>query len=197
MNVTTVDRYKRPSGYAIRREGYARPNEVARYYEMELRCTSCNGPNLKKVSLAYDEGLYRIDAQSRLRGFLFGSEGPNVIVGKAVTQGVHQTQLSNRLRPPMKWSYVKLIGWSVLVSSIALIGYVRSVMSSSSGASSLPVVIGIVVLGAGFLFWLAAFWRHNQLVYPRQYAWWNESFLCHPCAALSRQPPDEYKMMLP
>jgi len=42
---------------------------------MELRCSSCNGTNLKSVSLAYDEGLYRVDAQSRLRGFLFGSDG--------------------------------------------------------------------------------------------------------------------------
>jgi hypothetical protein len=193
MSVATVDRYKSPSGYAIRREGYARPNEVARYYEMELRCPSCNGSNLKKISLAYDEGLYRVDAQSRLRGFLFGSDGPNVIVGKAVTQGVHQTQLSRRLRPPMKWSYVKLIGWSSLVSCIALVGYVHSVMSSSSKASSLPAAIGIVVLGAGFLFLLAAFWRHNQLVYPRQYAEWDESFVCQRCGGVSRQPPQEAK----
>jgi hypothetical protein len=185
MNVANVDRYKRPSGYAIRREGYARPNQGASYFEMELRCPSCNGTNLKKVSVAYDEGLYRVDAQSRLRGFLFGSDGPNVIVGKAVTQGVHQTQLSNRLRPPMKWSYLKLIGWSALVSCIALIGYVRSVMSSSSRVSSLPAAIGTVILSGAFLFLLFAFWRHNQLIYPRQYAEWDESFLCERCGGVS------------
>lgn len=197
MSVATVDRYKRPFGYAIRREGYARLNKVARYYEMELRCPICNGTNLKKVSLAYDEGLYRIDVQSRLRGFLFGSDGSNVMVGKAVTQGVHQTQLSRRLRPPMKWSYVKLIGWSALVSFIALIRYVHSVMSGSSRASSLPAAIGTVILGGAFLFLVVAFWRHNQLVYPRQYAEWDESFLCQRCGGVNQQSPHEAKIGRP
>lgn len=187
MNVATVDRYKSPSGYAIRREGYARPNNVARFFEMELRCPSCNGTNLKRVSLAYDEGLYRVDARSRLRGFLFGSGGPSVIVGKAVTQGVHQTQLSNRLRPPMKWSYVKLIGWLALVSSIALIGYVHSVMGSSTKVSSLPGVVGMFVLAIGFLVSLFVIWRHNHLVYPRQHAEWNDSWVCQRCGGVSAQ----------
>jgi hypothetical protein len=188
VNVANVDRYKRPSGYAIGREGYARPNQGASYFEMELRCPSCNGTSLKRISLAYDEGLYRIDAQSRLRGFLFGSDGPNVIVGKAVTQGVHQTQVSNRLRPPMKWSYLKLIGWSALVSCIALIGYVRSVMSSSSRVSAAPVVIIGAIGLLAFVMLLFLTWRHNQLVYPRQLAEWQSLFLCSRCGRTSSQP---------
>jgi hypothetical protein len=188
MSVATVDRYRRLCGYAIRREEYARPMEVARYYEMELRCPSCNGTNLKNVSLAYAEGLYHIDAQSRLRGFLLGSDEPNAIVGKAVTQGVHQTQLSRGLRPPMKWSYVKLIGWSVMVSIVTLAVYIHSVMGSSAKVSSLPAMVGMFIFAAGFLFFLLLIWRHNHLVYPRRFEEWSNSWLCQRCGGVSYQP---------
>jgi hypothetical protein len=187
MHSAVKDRYKMSHGYAIRRETYPRPNWVSRGDRMDLRCPSCNGTDLKKISVAYQEGLSRVDARTRLRGFVLGSDGPDVIVGKAVTQGVHQTQLSKRLRPPVKWSYLKLTGWSALVSFAALIGYVHSVMSSSTRASALPVAISTVVLAAVFLFLLGLFWRHNQLIYPRQHAEWSLSFICQRCGAVSVQ----------
>jgi hypothetical protein len=185
MNISVKSRYKTSCGYAIRTEAHACPNRVVRYSAMELRCPSCNGTDLKRISLAYQEGLYRVDTRTRLQAFLLGSDGPDVIVGRAMTQGIHQTQLSDRLRPPVKWSYLKLIGWSALVSFAALIGYVHSVMSSSTRASAFPVGIGTVVLAAVFVFLLGLFWRHNQLIYPRQHAEWSLSFICQRCGAVS------------
>ncbi len=69
---------------------------------MDLRCPNCGSSDLKKASLAYEEGLSQIRVKSRLRGLLFADDGPNVIVGRAVANGVQQTQLSERLRPPIK-----------------------------------------------------------------------------------------------
>ena len=42
---------------------------------MDLRCPKCNSNNLKKVSLAYQEGTYLIDTRSRMRGLLFAGGG--------------------------------------------------------------------------------------------------------------------------
>jgi hypothetical protein len=154
---------------------------------MELRCPNCGSSDLKKSSLVYEERRYRVDTRTRLRGFLFGGEGPNVIVGRAVMQGVHETQLSKRLRPPLKWSYLKLVGWSVCAGFTALIAYVHSVMGSSKTASSMPVTIFAVVYFCTLSFLLATFWRHNHLIYPRDYAQWNRSFLCGRCGGVSEQ----------
>ena len=106
---------------------------------MDLRCPKCNSTDLKKVSLAHQEGRFRVDTRTRLRGVIVGEGGPDVVVGRATTRGTHQTELSKQLSPPAKWSYLKLFGWSVVFSLVALVAYVRSVMSGPSPASSLPV----------------------------------------------------------
>ncbi len=68
-------------------DGLFRSRGPSRGYGTDLRCPKCGGSDLKKASLAYEEGVYRVDTKTRLRAFLFGSDGPNVIVGKEVTQG--------------------------------------------------------------------------------------------------------------
>lgn len=74
-----------------------------------------------------------------MRGVLVGIGGPDIMVGSAATKGTHQTALSMRLSPPKKWSYLKLVVGLVVVSFIALIAYVHSVMASSSISSSLGI----------------------------------------------------------
>src|SRR5882762_8894392 len=98
---------------------------------MDLRCPKCSSADLKKVSLAYEEGLFRSEGRTRLRAVAVCSGGPNVVVGRATTHGIQQTELSKRHSPPAKWSYMKLVVWSAFVSMVALIVYVHTVMSSS------------------------------------------------------------------
>src|SRR5258708_13131628 len=81
---------------------------------MDLRCPKCNSTDLKKVSLAYQEGLYRSDARTRLSAALVGGNGPGLLVGRATTQASHQSALSKQLSPPAKWSYLRVGSWSVL-----------------------------------------------------------------------------------
>ena len=154
---------------------------------MDLKCPNCGNTNLKKVSLVYEEGLIRTRTKGRLKGLFFGDEGPNVVVGTSVSNGTYQTEMSKRLRPPKKWSYGKLLLWAGILSVISLIFYTNTVMSSSSIASVLPVVmfgvIGTVVLLAS----VAVIWRHNQLVYPRACDRWERSFVCERCGAISQQ----------
>jgi hypothetical protein len=89
------------------------------------------------------------------------------------------------LQPPVKWSYRKLIGWSVVVSIVMLIVYVHSVMGSSTKVSALPAVVGMFLVATGFLMSLFLIWRHNHLVYPGQHAEWNDSWLCTRCGGVS------------
>jgi len=188
MKTNTVGRFQNQSfSKPVPRDVSFDSRGASRGYGRELRCPNCGGSDLKRVSLAYQEGLYRVDTRSRLRGLLFGSDGPEVIVGKAVTQGVHQTQLSRRLRPPMKWSYLKLLGWTAAISFTVLIVYIHSVMESFRKVSALPAVAGMFVVATGFLLALFVVWRHNHLAYPRRYAEWNDSWLCQRCGGVSSQ----------
>ena len=153
---------------------------------MELLCPSCNGADLKKLSLAYQEGRFRVDTRTRLHGVVVGEGGPNVVVGRATTRGIQQTELSKHLSPPAKWSYKKLVLWFAIISFIALVVYVRSVMSGPAPASSLPVSLYAILAPAAFIFIVAVFWKHNHSTYQRQYAQWSQSFICERCGTVSQ-----------
>jgi hypothetical protein len=154
---------------------------------MDLRCPKCGRTDLKKVSLVYQEGLFRVDTRTRMLGFLFAGGGPDVMVGRATTTGVQKSALSKSLVPPTKWSYLKLILWSAAISLVALVAYVRVVMSSPPPVSSFPVKIYAAVAPVAFLFLFATIWRHNHSAYQQKYAQWNESHICERCGTVSQQ----------
>jgi len=58
---------------------------------MDLRCPKCNSTDLKKVSLAHEEGLFQNESRTRLRAVVVGGGGPDLVVGKATTRGTHQS----------------------------------------------------------------------------------------------------------
>lgn len=173
-------------GEVIRKDIYPYFYGAAKGEKMDLRCPSCNGADLKKLSLAYQEGRFQVDTRTRLRGVVVGEGGPNVVVGRATTRGIQQTELSKHLSPPAKWSYMKLVLWSAFVSLVALVVYVRSVMSSPPPASTLPVKLYAVLAPVAFLLLVALYWRHNHSTYQSQYAQWNRSFICERCGAVSQ-----------
>ncbi len=154
---------------------------------MDLRCPKCNSTDLKKVSLAYQEGIYHIDTRSRIRGLLFAGGGPDVLVGRTTTRGSQQSALSKRLSPPTRWSYVKPVGWSGVVTLIALVLYVQHVMASPVPASSLPVKLYVVFAPLVLFLLVGIVWRHNHSAYEQKYARWNESYICERCGTVSQQ----------
>jgi hypothetical protein len=81
-----------------------------------LRCPNCNSTYLKKVSLAYQQGLVYTVAHTRLRAVAVGSCGPDLLIGTATTRGVHQSVLSKQLSPPSEVAVPKadfLVGGGV------------------------------------------------------------------------------------
>jgi hypothetical protein len=157
---------------------------------MDLRCPKCNSTDLRKVSLAYEEGLLRREGRTRLRAVVAGSGGPDLVVARATTHGTQQSALSKKLAPPVKWSYLKVIGWSVLVFLSAgwLVFYVNSVTTNARTVSSAPLTFFVLIFAAIFALLLFLVWKHNHSTYQKRYAEWDRSFICSRCGAVSCRP---------
>jgi len=157
---------------------------------MDLSCPKCKNTDLKKVSLAYQEGLYRSNARTRLSAALVGGNGPDLLVGRAVTQASHQSALSKRLSPPVRWSYLKVGSWSVLAFLCVgwLVFYVNTVTTNSSTVSSPALTFFVLIFAAIFALLLFLVWRHNHSTYLQRYAEWDRSFLCSRCGVVSQHP---------
>ena len=156
---------------------------------MDLRCPKCNSTDLKKVSLAHEEGLLRSEGRTRLRAVVAGSGGPDLVVARATTHGTQQSALSKKLAPPVKWSYLKVIGWSVLVFVCVgwLIFYVHTVTTKATSVSSFPLAFFTLISAATFALLLFLVWRHNHSTYRRRLAEWDRSFICSRCGATTAQ----------
>lgn len=154
---------------------------------MALHCPRCQSTDLKRVSLAYREGLYHAETRTRLTGVFIGSGGPDMIIGRTRTKGFHQTELSKLLSPPVKWSFWKLLFWSGLVSVAALIAYVNYAMASAPPVSVLPVEIYALTFPGVVTVLLILFWRHNHSVYQREWGRWDRAFVCNRCGMVSTQ----------
>ena len=160
---------------------------AARGDQMDLRCPKCNSTDLKKVSLAYQEGLYRADARTRLSAAVVGGNGPDLLVGRATTQVSHQSALSKRLSPPVRWSYLKVGSWSVLAFLCVgwLVFYVNTVTTNSSTVSSPALTFFFLIFAAIFALLLFLVWKHNHSTYQTRFAEWDRSFICRQCGTVS------------
>jgi hypothetical protein len=156
---------------------------------MDLRCPKCNSTDLKKVSLAYEEGHYQTEGRTRLRAIAVGGGGPDLVVGRATTRGSQQSAFSKQLSPPVKWSYLKVIGWSVLVFVCVgwLIFYVNTITANATTVLSAPLTFFALISGAIFALLLFLARRHNHSIYQTQYARWDKSFICERCGTVSQQ----------
>jgi hypothetical protein len=156
---------------------------------MDLRCPKCNSTDLKKVSLAHEEGLFRSEGRTRLRAVVVAGGGPDLVVGRATTHGTQQSALSKKLAPPVKWSYLKVTGWSVLLFVCVgwLVFYVNTVATNATTVSSAPLTLFALIYSAIFALLLFLVWRHNHSSYQTQYARWDKSFICERCGTVSQQ----------
>ena len=154
---------------------------------MDLRCPKCNSTDVKKVSLAYQQGLYRTNARTRLSAALVGGGGPDLVVGRATTQVSHQSSLSKQLSPPAKWSYLKVGSWSVLAFLCVgwIVFYVNTVATNSLTVSSPPLTIFALISAAIFAFLLFLVWQHNSSRHEKRFAEWDSSFICTRCGTVS------------
>jgi len=156
---------------------------------MDLRCPKCNSTDLKKVSLAYQVGLYRSRARTRLSAALVGGNGPDLVVGRATTHASHQSTVSKQLSPPAKWSYLKVGSWSFLAFLCLgwIVFYINTVTTKSPTVSSPPLTFFATISAAIFLLMMFLVGRHNHTSYAQRYAQWDRSFICQRCGTVSER----------
>jgi hypothetical protein len=156
---------------------------------MDLRCQKCNSTDLKKASLAHQEGLFRSKGRTRLRAVVVGGGGPDLVVGRATTRGTEQSALSKQLSPPAKWSYLKVGSWSVLTFLCLgwIVFYVNTVATNSSTVSSPSLTIFVLISVAILVLLLFFVWKHNHSTYQTRFAAWDRSFICPRCGGITHQ----------
>ena len=181
MNVKVERRFVESSMEARPEGGSLRSALPARGCRPNLRCPHCDGRDLRKVSFAYEQGLSHTVTKTRFWGFW----SDDLAIGNAATESVHESKLSVRLRPPVKWSYWRVIARAALLSLALLIAYIHGVMWSSAPASSVGVVGYLALAPMVVLVCLFLVWRHNSGSYPVQLDRWNCSYVCRRCGAVS------------
>jgi hypothetical protein len=138
--------------------------------------------------VVFEEGLFRSDDGTRLRAVVVGGGGPHLVVGRATARGTEQSALSKKLTPPVKWSYLKVTGWSVLVFLGAgwLVFYVNTVTANATTVSSAPLTGFGLIGGALFVLLIFLVFRHNHAIYQRRFTEWDHSFVCQRCGSVSQ-----------
>ena len=108
-------------------------------------------------------------------------------MGEASTHASHQSALSKRLTPPVKWSYRKVIFWSALVVLCGgwLVFYVNTITGSATTVMS-PALAGYALVASVVFVFVVLVMRHNLSVYPKRFAEWERSFICQRCGTISK-----------
>lgn len=156
---------------------------------MNIECQQCGSTEFTKLSLIYAEGFSNLEARSRGWGLIFGSSGADLAFGTLKTRGEIQTQLSQKVSPPRKWSYWKIV-FSGLVGLLILefiLGYIHTFLRVGGNFNQQLAWLGYAWLGiVALILSLAA--RHNLGLYPRRYRLWDRSFMCRRCGQILQSP---------
>ena len=123
---------------------------------------------------------------------MIGGSEADVLVGRASTRASYESALSKRLRPPVRWSYRKLIFWSALIFVCGgwLIFYVNTTSRNATTVTSPALTAYASIAAVVFAVLLALVVRHNHGVDSKRFAEWEQSFICQRCGTVS-QPHSE------
>jgi hypothetical protein len=139
---------------------------------MELACPKCSSPEVRKLSLIYNEGLSIINTVSHGSGVAVGAGGGMAFGShSSQTTGRQQTALSKQAAPPggKHW---------ILWSSCAAIFGLMSLSSLAHPGFGLLVMIGITAAAVRFALKGK---EYNAEVLPGLLARWEQSFMCNRC----------------
>jgi len=125
---------------AIRKDASPQSSGTARGDKMDFAARNCESTNLKKVSLAYQEGVYHIDTRRSSRTSVCGG-GPGVLWEELPTRGSQHTALQSVFALPQSGRMQTCFVVGSRDSSCPLL-YAQHVMSSPPPVSSLPVKAG-------------------------------------------------------
>jgi hypothetical protein len=157
---------------------------------MNVECPKCGSMEFTKVSMVYAEGISNLEARSRGWGLLFGSGGADLGFGSFRTRGEVQTRLSQKLSPPRKWYYWKIVfgGLIGLLVLEFILGYVDTFLRAGGDFNHQLAWFGYGYLGVLALVVVLAF-RYNIAVFPKRHRVWDRSFMCRSCGHIAQISP--------
>jgi RNA polymerase subunit RPABC4/transcription elongation factor Spt4 len=141
----------------------------------DLSCRKCRSDNVKKLPIAYAEGLSMVNLNSSGAGIGIGSGGIGLGVGASDTRGTSQTLWSSNMAPPELNHNTEVFG--VIAIVLVLIAVCLFITTSFLGGA---------VIGAGAVF----FWRLSNQTYKENYerkqeiAKWEASYVCLRCGEI-------------
>lgn len=156
---------------------------------MNIECTQCGSTEISKLSLIFDEGFSHLEAHSRGWGFLVVADGADLAFGRLRTTGEIQTQLSQKISPPHKWSYWKILfcGLIGLLVLEFILGYMDAVLRFGGNFNQQLAWFGYSYLGVVAITMCLAV-RHNFGVFPKRYRIWDRSLMCRCCGHIFQLP---------
>src|SRR5579875_3444304 len=149
-NGLVMTRWPRPGGWCCKEF----PKWIENYrfqtrYAMNIECPTCGSTEFTKLSLVYAEGFSDLNASSRGWGLIVGSGGADLGFGNVRTKGQIQTRLSQRVSPPRKWSY-----WKILVGGLIgmlvlefILGYIDTFLRTGGNFNQQLAWFGYAWLG--------------------------------------------------
>ncbi len=139
---------------------------------MELGCPKCSSPEVRKLSLIYNEGLSIINTVSTGTSGAVGSGGGMAFGSHSShTTGRQQTALSKQAAPPDKKHWIL---WSM---AAAMCGFVALGGLTHPGFGTLAA-IGLAVLSVRFALKGK---EYNAEVLPGLLQRWEQRFMCNRC----------------
>lgn len=135
-------------------------------------CKNCNSVNTQKLSLIYESRKNNIFKSSKNIGVGMATRG--IGIASAITSGIAQSILIQKLSPPKKNSY--LVAVLVMIIAVILL-YNTNELSLKNVVFGL---IGIFLLGFGIKIFKVNY-RYNAITFPKKYLVWAKSWHCNNC----------------
>ncbi len=132
-----------------------------------------------------------LNARSRGWDLIVGSSGAELGFGKFGTTGEVQPRLSQKVSPPRKWSYCKIVfgGLIGLLVLEFILGCLDSFLRIGANFNQQFAWFGNVWLGL-VAFILCVTFRHNVWTVPKRRCLWERSFVCRRCGhVVEGHPP--------
>jgi len=154
----------------------------------DFKCPVCKSDNIKRLPIAYKEGLSAVNLNSSGGGIGIGSGGIGVGLAGFSTKGSQQTELSISVSPPAKSSPSLKAGYRIVAAILMFLIGVFLVAADTPGtktAGGLIIVVGIV------LFFIGG--SNDSIDYEIRQKNWENSFICLRCGHIHCPNPEYIK----
>ena len=166
-----------------------------------LTCPECGSENIQRARVAYDAGTVHTHGSSVSVGAAFSRGGTALLSGISSSEQTQRTMTAKRISPPNKMrddhSAESRVASAPFLRPMAVVVALLALTAFETSA-----VLSMGLFCAAGLIWLyyekttpaakkkiAEIKHYNEVLFPAEYAKWEESWLCHKCGYFGLVPP--------